>query len=222
MTCSNKFSVTPCERRIINQNLHANCWRIDIDELKRRALIAIGHGFTDVNVLKASDPNNVACTSLLYLNLLKSLISKECSDSSSFCGAVPVNADNRVTDGNTPAHDASKRNASKIITVIQVRHEHLEERLARDFWRRNIFYDGLKKRCHIPVLFMQLADGKPVLRARINDWKIELLVIRFELDKKIENHVDDLMRACVFSVDLVNDNDGLDSVFQRFAQNETC
>ena len=70
MPCSHEFSVAPCKRRIIDQNLHANCWRIDIDELKRRALLAIGQCFADVNVLKASDPNDVTGARLLYLNLL--------------------------------------------------------------------------------------------------------------------------------------------------------
>ena len=71
-------------------------------------------------------------------------------------------------------------------------------------------------------MFVQLANSKPVLRACVDDWKIELLVGRFEFDEEIENHIDDLMRACVFSVDLVNDNDRLESVFQRLAQDETC
>src|SRR5262245_18296183 len=80
----------------------------------------------------------------------------------------------------------------------------------------------MKKRCHILFLFVQLADGEPALRACIYDWKIELLVSCFELDKKIENHVDDLMRSCVFSVDFVNDNDWLEFVFERLAQDKTC
>ena len=70
MACSHEFSVTPRKRRIIDQNLHANCWRIDVDELKWCALLAIGQCFADENVLKASDPNDVTGVRLLYLNLL--------------------------------------------------------------------------------------------------------------------------------------------------------
>ena len=69
-------------------------------------------------------------------------------------------------------------------------------------------------------MFVQLANGKSVLRACVDDWEIELLVGCFELNKEIENHVDDLMRPCVFSIDLVNDNDRLEFVFKRLAQNK--
>src|SRR5215469_11950407 len=128
-----------------------------------------------------------------------------------------MNADDRITYGNTPAHNSSKRNPSKVIAIVEIRDEHLKKRLAGNFWRRHILHDRLKKRRHIRVVFVQVAKGKSVFRACVNDWKIELLVGCFELDEEIENHIDDFMRSCIFSVDLVNDNDRLQSVFQRLA-----
>src|SRR5262245_17022698 len=42
MPRSHKFSVAAGKWRVVNENAHANCWRIDIDELKWRAFLAIG------------------------------------------------------------------------------------------------------------------------------------------------------------------------------------
>src|ERR1044071_5849984 len=42
MACSHEFSVSPCKRRIVDEYLHANCWGIDIDELKRLTFLAVG------------------------------------------------------------------------------------------------------------------------------------------------------------------------------------
>src|SRR4030095_332362 len=38
LPCSHELSVAARKRRIVDENLHADCWRIDIDELKWRAL----------------------------------------------------------------------------------------------------------------------------------------------------------------------------------------
>ena len=84
-----------------------------------------------------------------------------------------------------------------------------------------MLHDCLKQGRHIFVFFVQLTHGNTVLRASVNDWKIELLVGGLQFNEKIENHVDDLMRPCVFSVDLVNYDDWLEFVFKRLAQNKT-
>ena len=68
---------------------------------------------------------------------------------------------------------------------------------------------------------MHFAHGETVLRARVDDREIELLVVRLQLDEKIENHVEHLVRARVFAIDFVDDNDWFDLVFERLFENET-
>src|ERR1051326_4983586 len=95
-----------------------------------------------------------------------------------------------------------------------------------------MLHDRFKKRRHVSAVCMsamgrsrrggQLARGKTVLCAGVNNWKIELLVGCLQVNKEIENPVEDLMRLCVFPVDLVNHNDRLESVFKRLAQDKAC
>ena len=68
---------------------------------------------------------------------------------------------------------------------------------------------------------MNLAHGEPVLRARVNDREIELLVVRLQLDEEIENHVEHLVRARVFAIDFIDHDDRFHLVLKRLAQNET-
>ena len=82
-------------------------------------------------------------------------------------------------------------------------------------------HNRLEKRRHVFVVFVQFAHGKAVLRAGVNDRKIELLVGRLEFDEEIENHVEHFVRTRVFAVDLVDDNNRLHFVLQRLAQNKT-
>ena len=83
-----------------------------------------------------------------------------------------------------------------------------------------MLHDRVKQGRHIFVFFVQLTHGNTVLRASVNDWKIELLVRGLKFNEKIEDHIDDLMRPCVFSVDLVNYDDWLEFVFKRLAQHK--
>src|SRR5205823_5740895 len=147
-------------------------------------------------------------------------ICKKRRDSSTFPATIAMNADDRIADRDATADDTPERNSSEIIAVIQIRHQHLKKWLARNFWRWHMLDDRLKERRHVLVVFMQLTHSKAILRARVNDWEIELLIARFQFDKKIENHVDDPMRSCVFSIDLIDDNDRLEFVLQRLAQNK--
>src|SRR5204863_6808750 len=135
--------------------------------------------------------------------------------------AIAVNADDGVSDCNATADDAPERNSSQVIAVIQIRYEHLKEWLIRNFWRRHMLHDRLEKRRHVFVAFVQFAHGKTVLRAGVNNREIELLVGRFQFDEEIENLVQDFVWARVFSVDLVDDNNRLQFVLQRLAQDKT-
>src|SRR5438105_133921 len=93
-----------------------------------------------------------------------------------------------------------------------------------------MLHDCFEKRSHVCVVLVsamgrirrgdQLPRGKTVLRAGVNNWKIELLICCLQLNEKIENHIDDLMRLYVFSVYLVDDDDRLEFVFERLAQDK--
>src|SRR5207248_2854034 len=158
---------------------------------------------------------------VFYFYLLQSRIGKKGRDCSALMAAVAMDADDRVADPNATTNDTSERDPSKIIAVIQIRDEHLKEWLAGNFWRRHVLDDCLKERRHVFIVFVQFAHGKTVLRAGINDREIELLIGCLELDEEIENLVQDFVRACVFSVDLVDDNNRFQFVLHRLAQNKT-
>src|SRR5439155_7354707 len=126
---------------------------------------------------------------------LQSRIGEERRDCSPLPAAIALDADDRVADYYATADDTLKRNSSEVIAVIQIRHEHLKEWLARNFWRRHMLHNRLKERCHVFVAFVQLAHGKTVLRAGINNREIELLVGCLQFDEEIENLVQDFVRA---------------------------
>src|SRR5262249_45941895 len=159
---------------------------------------------------------------MFYFYLLQSRVGKKRRDGSALMAAIAVDANDRVADCDATADDTPKRDSSEVIAVIQIRDEHLKEWLARNFWRRHVLHDRLKERCHVLIVFVQFARGKTLRCAGINNGEIELLVSGLQFNKEIENFIQDFVRARVFSVDLVDDNNRLHFVLQRLAQNKTC
>jgi len=72
------------------------------------------------------------------------------------------------------AADPSQRYSAEIIAVIKIGNEHLKKWLRRNCWRRHIFHDRLKKRRHVFVVFVQLAQCETVFRAGVNDREVQL------------------------------------------------
>src|SRR5947207_6052806 len=119
-----KFSFASGKRRIVHQNAHPNCRRIDIDKLQRWSILRVGQGLADVNFFEAGQANNIASGSLFDLDLLEPFVSEKRSHVPAFAAAVAVKADDRVPYGDAPAYDPPERDPPEIIAVIKIRNEH--------------------------------------------------------------------------------------------------
>ena len=84
-----------------------------------------------------------------------------------------------------------------------------------------MFDDRLEKRRHVFAVLVDLAHRVAVLGARVDHREIELLVVRFQLDEEIEDHVEHLVRTRILAIDLVDDHDRLGPVLQRLLQHES-
>src|SRR5204863_9139291 len=83
-----------------------------------------------------------------------------------------------------------------------------------------MLHNCFEKRRHVFVIFVQLAHGKAGLCAGVDDWEIKLIIGRLQLNKQIEDAVEDLVWTRIFPVDFVNNDEWLEFVFQRLAQNK--
>src|SRR6266446_1504638 len=221
MSRRHKFPLASGKRRIVHQDAHSNRWRIDIDKLKRRALFSIGQRFTDISVFKSGQAHNFASARFLGFDLFETGMGKERGDGSAFAISIAMKTDNRIANAHAAANDATESNAPDIIIVIKIRDEHLKKRIGRNLRRRHVLNNGLEKRSHVFVLIVQFAHSKTIPGAGVDDRKIELLIARFQFDEEIKDQVERFARFRVLSVDLVNDDDGLETILQRLAQNES-
>src|SRR6478736_6306381 len=127
MAGGDKFSFTSGERRIIDQNSHPDCRRINVHKLQRCAFFTISQRFADKNFFKAGQPDNVTRAGMFDLDLLQSGVSKERRHRRALAFAVTVNANDRIAHVHAPAYDSAERNSSEVIAVIKIGNEHLKK-----------------------------------------------------------------------------------------------
>ena len=140
--------------------------------------------------------------------------------------AVLVDADDLVAHGDLAAGDLAVGDSAEVIAVIEIGDEHLEMLVGVGGGRRNLLDDRLVERGHAGVaglvieMALPLLDGEAELGRGVDGGEIELLVGGVEFEEKLEDHVEHLVRAGVFAVDLVDDDDGLGADFERLAEHE--
>ena len=90
-----ELSFASGEGRIVDQNPHPDRRRIDIDELQRRTLLAIGQRLADVNFFKASQTDDIAGAGVLRLDLLQAGVGEKRGHVGALAAAVAMNANDR-------------------------------------------------------------------------------------------------------------------------------
>ncbi len=70
------------------------------------------------------------------------------------------------------------------------------------------------------TFLVDLVLRESLLRTRVDVREIQLLIRRLEFQEQLKYHVQHLVRAGVFAVDLVDHHDGLQAVLERLAEDE--
>src|SRR5712664_4972673 len=103
MTSSHKFPVATGKWRVIHQNTHPDCGRVDVDEFQRRVFFALSQSFANVNFFEAGNSNDVPGRRFLDLDLLETRVGENRGDGGAFWRMVPVQTNNRIANADSTA-----------------------------------------------------------------------------------------------------------------------
>jgi hypothetical protein len=104
--------------------------------------------------------------------------------------------------------------------VIDRRDQHLERALRITRRRRDRGHDRLEERREILERLIEVERRGAVARRRVDDRRVELRFVGFELDEQVEHFVVDAQRIGSRPIDLVDDDDRRAAERERFAQHE--
>lgn len=139
----------------------------------------------------------------LYLNLLETVkLIKLCDADSLGLGIIVMVDDNNIliyTDGTVI--DLADSDTSDIFIVINCADQHLCAGIRIALRSRNIIEDRIKQRNHVLARLVCTVGSDPFLCGCINKWAVELLLVGIQINEKLQDFIDNLLRTRLRTVD---------------------
>src|SRR5262249_50402720 len=137
-------------------------------------------------------------------------------------GAIELYDSHFVTDLQGPAEDACNSEPAKIVTVVEIGDKDLQRVGGITSRRGDVPQYRFEQRPQSALTCAVALEGgcrNSCSRVCIDDRKIQLFLGRVQIDKEIVDFVQDLLNACIRTVDLIDDNNRGELGFQRLHQN---
>ena len=128
---------------------------------------------------------------------------------STACRVVGLLADDRdpLPDAQRAVPDAPDRHPPDVVVGGQVRDEQLERVARLVAGRRGDLDEQVEQRVEVRARLGEVARGGAGLGVRVDDRELDLVLVRAEVHEQLVDLVEDLGRACIRAVDLVDRHD---------------
>ena len=218
MTARDKLAFTAGKRARIDAKCHLKCRLIDVNRRKSFRLLGISDRVADGDIAETCECNDFTHLSRRNFHTLEPLIGKNLTD---LCLCLMVAADENdiLIRLCGTADDTANSDAPDKGIGFQRRNHHLK----RCFWvavrARNLLNNRLHQRCKIFIVIFHAVLRNTIACRRIDNGKIELIVIGFKLHEEFENFIIDIINTLIWFVDLVDDNNRLQALLECLAKN---
>ena len=218
MARRDKLPLTACERTRIDTEGHGERRFINIDRRQCLRILRVRHRIADAHIAEPRQSDDLTHPRFVDFDALEPLIHIDLAD---LCLRLMIAADhnNILIGAHRTTNHAPNGNATNIVIRFERRHHHLQRPLCIALRRRNLLHDGLHQRLEIIVRILHVKLGDTITRCRIDHGKIELVIIRIQLHKELQNLIVHIVHALIRAVDLVDDNNRLQPLFECLAQN---
>jgi hypothetical protein len=191
----------------------------DDDAGQGLGVVEVADGVADGDVVDAGDGHDLARRSGLDRDALEAFVDEELLDVALGVGLVAEDQE-ILRRGQRAAHDAPDREAADVVVVRGVADDHLEGAVGVARRAGDLLEDGVEERRQILRLVLELALGEAVLGDGVDRGEVHLLVAGFEVAEEVEHLGEDLVRAGVAAVDLVDHDDDREAALEALRQDE--
>ena len=210
------LAVLASEGRGVDPEDHRDGRLIDDDARQGARIRRRRDRVPDVDPFDPGNGDDIPGRCRLDRDLLQSLEGVELGDLRAAERSIVLADTHLIPDGYLPIEDSSDGEPPDIFTVIEIGHQHLEGRRVISRGGRDGLEDLLEERPQVGAFVGQLVLGDTIPRDGVENRKIDLLVIGVEVDEEVVDLVDDLFRARVLAIDLVDDDHHRQLLLQGF------
>ena len=209
VTGGNELALLACKGRIVNREGHLHCGLANLNELEGLNLSRRAYGITDRDILTAGEADNVTNLRLGYGNTLKSvkLIDRNDLGRTILAVAVVVTYHNALSLLDHTALNSTNADTTNELVVVDRGNENLKGLFLLSVGSRHIFKNCVKKGCKILAGSMRIKGSSTCSTRAEEHGRVKLLVGSIKLKKKLKHLVTDLIKTCIGTVNLVNNDD---------------
>ncbi len=209
------------EGRVVDVEHHRDGGLVEGDGGQGLHVLGVAQRVADAKLLHAGHDGDVAAEHLLGRDSLEALVAEELLRQDRE-GLLAVGVDEGVAAADLQAAAAHAPHGDPAEEVIMVEGRGLElDGAGRVHGRRgDVLEDLLEQRLEVVGLLGGILRGPAVTARSVDHGELELLVAGAELDEQVEDLVQDLLRARVGAVNLVDHHERLEVVLERLAKHE--
>src|SRR5450830_1707251 len=208
--------------RVVDHEVHGQGWLVDGQHRQRFRGIRCAHGRTDADVFDTVDQDDVAGNSFVNDDALQAFKIEHLVDAALDRGRIGTVQDDHVHAGfHAATVDAANADLADVGRVIERGHLHLQRAVRIVVTHGHVLQDGVEQRLHVAVAHVFGQAGIAVQARGVDDGEIQLLVVRAQLVEQFKGLVDGPVRTRARTVDLVDDDDGLQAQGEGLAGDET-
>ena len=215
------LAVAAAEGRGVDAERHRQRRRVDVEARQRTRVARVRQGVADGDLGQAGHRHDLARARLGDLDPLHAVRRLEARDRSRerdhpagldlarrVVGLLAHDRD-PLADADGPVPDPADGHATDVLVGRQVGHQQLERVPGLEHRRRRDVDEQLEERVEVGAGHRQVAGRRAQLGVRVHDRELDLVLVGAEVHEQLVDVVEDLRRAGVGAVDLVErDDDG--------------
>ena len=194
--------------------------RIDRDPRQRLERVGRADRVADLDRVDSGDDRDLARGRDLALDPLEPLRREELGHAERLRLARLGNAHDGRAAPERPALDPADHEPPDELVPAQGHRLELQRAVHVDLGRRRLLEDQVEQRAQVLARAVRFERGRALLRRRVDDREVELVVVGAELHEQVEHLVHHLVRALLRAVDLVHHHDRAQALRERLAQHE--
>ena len=210
----------PESGEVLIADRHRQAGLVDADHRERTRIVRVRERLADRHLGNAGNCDELARPCLVGLDAVERLGHVQLRHLHAL--DVPVRAAPRhlLATTNRPFAHAAESEATDVRRRVEVRDVRLERMAVFVRRRRDPFEQELEQRPKVVGEPVRLEPGASRPRIRVHDRKLDLALVRVQVEEELVHLVHDLLAARVGPVDLVDDEDHRKPCLERLAQHE--
>ena len=177
-----------------------------MESLKWARISWVGDRLTNLNVGEPGNANDFARASLSNFNALDPLRQGEAGDGARHGAPIANDGDLGALADNAVAN-ATNSDAADEVVRGEVGDQHLQWMAWLVHWCGGGNENAIKEWDQVGARLLHVTRGGTGTGIRIDDWEVDLLLVRTEVQEELVDLVDHLLDARIGAVDLVDDED---------------